>query len=164
MEILLGKMVKLLLLGDIEVNNGSLEVNGNTFQLDKAIVIFNDKKDYLPNVNPTLIIDSKVKVDNDEIGMSINGELDDLKFTITSKNGSSSGNLSSLLVGDSSEEFSDGASTTLIKTVIGSQLSQTLFKPISNLVKNTLNISKFRIKSNIMTDEIALIPTRKIID
>ena len=117
------------------------------------MVTFNDRKDYLPNVNPTLIIDSKVKVDNDEIGMSINGELDDLKFTITSKNGSSSGNLSSLLVGDSSEEFSDGASTTLIKTVIGSQLSQTLFKPISNLVKNTLNISKFRIKSNIMTDE-----------
>ena len=38
------------------------------------------------------------------------------------------------MVGDSSEEFSDGASTTLIKTVIGSQLSQTLFKPISNLV------------------------------
>ncbi|WP_294707699.1 translocation/assembly module TamB domain-containing protein [uncultured Fusobacterium sp.] len=148
-----GKNGKLLLLGDIEVNNGSLEVNGNTFKLDKAMVIFNDRKDYLPNVNPTLIIDSKVKVDNDEIGMSINGELDDLKFTITSKNGSSSGNLSSLLVGDSSEEFSDGASTTLIKTVIGSQLSQTLFKPISNLVKNTLNISKFRIKSNIMTDE-----------
>lgn len=148
-----GKNGKLLLLGDIEVKNGSLEVNGNTFQLDKAMVIFNDRKDYLPNINPTLIIDSRVKVDNDEIGMSINGELDDLKFTITSKNGSSSGNLSSLLVGDSSEEFSDGASTTLIKTVIGSQLSQTLFKPISNLVKNSLNISKFRIKSNIMTDE-----------
>lgn len=148
-----GENGKLLLLGDIDVKNGSLEVNGNTFQLDKAMVIFNDRKDYLPNVNPTLIIDSKVKVDNDEIGMSINGELDDLKFTITSKNGSSSGNLSSLLVGDSSEEFSDGASTTLIKTVIGSQLSQTFFKPISNLVKNSLNISKFRIKSNIMTDE-----------
>lgn len=148
-----GKNGKLLLLGDVEVKNGSLEVNGNTFLLDKAIVIFNDKKDYLPTVNPTLIIDSKVKVDNDEIGMSINGELDDLKFTITSKNGSSSGNLSSLLVGEDSEEFSDGASTTLIKTVVGSQLSQTLFKPVSNLVKNTLKISKFRIKSNIVTDE-----------
>ena len=68
MEILLEKMENSFLLGDIEVNNGSLEVNGNTFQLDKAIVIFNDRKDYLPNINPTLIIDSKVKVDNDEIG------------------------------------------------------------------------------------------------
>lgn len=83
--------------------------------------------------------------------MSINGELDALRFTITSKNGSASGNLSSLLIGD--EEFSDSASATLFKTVIGSQLSQTIFRPVSNLIKNTLNISKFRIKSNILTSE-----------
>lgn len=146
-----GKNGKFVFLGDAEIKNGSLAINGNTFELDKALVIFNDRKDYFPNVNPTLVIDSRVKVQNDELGMSINGELDALRFTITSKNGSASGNLSSLLIGD--EEFSDSASATLFKTVIGSQLSQTIFRPVSNLIKNTLNISKFRIKSNILTSE-----------
>lgn len=146
-----GKNGKFVFLGDVEIKEGSLAINGNTFELDKALVIFNDRKDYFPNVNPTLVLDSRVKVQNDELGMSINGELDALRFTITSKNGSSSGNLSSLLVGD--EEFSDSASATLFKTVIGSQLSQTIFRPVSNLIKNTLNISKFRIKSNILTSE-----------
>lgn len=146
-----GKNGKFVFLGDAEIKEGSLAINGNTFELDKALVIFNDRKDYLPNVNPTLVIDSRVKVQNDELGMSINGELDALRFTITSKNGSTSGNLSSLLIGD--EEFSDSASATLFKTVIGSQLSQTIFRPVSNLIKNTLNISKFRIKSNILTSE-----------
>lgn len=148
-----GKNGKFSFIGDVEVKNGSLDINDNTFELDKALVIFNNKNDYFPNINPTLVIDSRVKVDNDEIGMSINGEFNDLRFNITSKNGSSSGNLSSLLVGDGDEEFADGASATLFKTVLGSQLSQTLFKPISNLVRNTLNISKFRIKSNILTEE-----------
>lgn len=146
-----GKNGKFVFLGDAEIKDGSLAINGNTFELDKALVIFNDRKDYLPTVNPTLVIDSRVKVQNDELGMSINGELDALRFTITSKNGSASGNLSSLLIGD--EEFSDSASATLFKTVIGSQLSQTIFRPVSNLIKNTLNISKFRIKSNILTNE-----------
>lgn len=139
-------------IGNVEVIGGSLNVNDNIFYLERALVIFNDQKTYLPKVNPNLLIDAKVDVQDEQIGLSLNGNLDNLKFTISSKNGSSSGNLNSLLTDTDSLEGGNEATTTLITNVIGGQLTQVL-KPVSNLIKNTLNISKFRISSNLLTEQ-----------
>lgn len=150
--VLSGKSGKYSFLGNIEVIGGSLNVNDNTFYLDRALVMFNDQKTYLPKVNPNLLIDAKVDVQDEQLGLSLNGNLDNLRFNISSKNGSSSGNLNSLLTDTNSLEGENGATTTLITNVIGGQLTQVL-KPVSNLIKNTLNISKFRISSNLLSEQ-----------
>lgn len=150
--VLSGKSGKYSFLGNVEVIGGSLNVNDNTFYLDRALVMFNDQKTYLPKVNPNLLIDAKVDVQDEQLGLSLNGNLDNLRFNISSKNGSSSGNLNSLLTDTNSLEGENGATTTLITNVIGGQLTQVL-KPVSNLIKNTLNISKFRISSNLLSEQ-----------
>ena len=150
--VLSGRDGKYTFIGNVEVLGGSLDLNDNTFLLDRAVVIFNDQKAYLPTINPNLLIDATVDVQDERIGLSLNGQLDDLKFTISSKNGSSSGNLNALLTDTESMGENSEATTTLITNVIGGQLTQVL-KPISNLVKNTLSISKFRISSNLLTQE-----------
>ena len=148
--VLSGKNGKYTFIGNTEVLGGSFNLNDNTFYLDRAVVIFNDPKSYLPKVNPNLLIDARVLVQDDQIGLSLNGNLDNLKFTISSRNGSSSGNLNSLLTDTDSFGENNEATTTLITNVIGGQITQVL-KPIANLVKHTLNISKFRISSNLLT-------------
>lgn len=147
-----GKDGKYSFIGNTEVIGGSLSINENIFYLDRAMVIFNDSKTYLPKVNPNLLIDARVDVQDEQLGLSLNGNLDNLQFTINSKKGSSSGNLNSLLTDQESLEEGNQATTTLITNVIGGQLSQ-IFRPVSNLVKNTLNISKFRISSNILSEQ-----------
>lgn len=147
-----GKDGKYSFIGNIEVIGGSLNINENIFYLDRAMVIFNDPKTYLPKVNPNLLVDARVDVQDEQLGLSLNGNLDNLQFTINSKSGSSSGNLNSLLTATDNLEGGNSATTTLITNVIGGQLSQ-IFRPVSNLVKNTLNISKFRISSNILSEQ-----------
>lgn len=149
--VLSGTGGKYTFIGNVEVLGGSLNVNENTFYLERALVIFNDQKAYLPKVNPNLLVDAKVDVQDEQLGLSLNGNLDNLKFNISSKNGSSSGNLNSLLI-DNNMEGNNEATTTLITNVIGGQLTQVL-KPVSNLIKNTLNISKFRISSNLLAEQ-----------
>lgn len=147
-----GKDGKYSFIGNVEVIGGSLNINENIFYLDRAMVIFNDPKTYLPKVNPNLLVDARVDVQDEQLGLSLNGNLDNLQFTINSKSGSSSGNLNSLLTATDNLEGGNSATTTLITNVIGGQLSQ-IFRPVSNLVKNTLNISKFRISSNILSEQ-----------
>lgn len=147
-----GKDGKYSFIGNVEVIGGSLNINENIFYLDRAMVIFNDPKTYLPKVNPNLLVDARVDVQDEQLGLSLNGNLDNLQFTINSKSGSSSGNLNSLLTDTDNLEGGNSATTTLITNVIGGQLSQ-IFRPVSNLVKNTLNISKFRISSNILSEQ-----------
>lgn len=147
-----GKSGKYSFIGNVEVVGGSLNVNENPFYLDRAMVIFNDSKTYLPKINPNLLIDARVDVQDEQLGLSLSGNLDNLQFTISSKSGTSSGNLNSLLTDTDSLEGGNEATTTLITNVIGGQLTQVL-KPVSNLVKNTLNISKFRISSNLLSEQ-----------
>lgn len=147
-----GKDGKYSFIGNVEVIGGSLNINENIFYLDRAMVIFNDPKTYFPKVNPNLLVDARVDVQDEQLGLSLNGNLDNLQFTINSKSGSSSGNLNSLLTDTDNLEGGNSATTTLITNVIGGQLSQ-IFRPVSNLVKNTLNISKFRISSNILSEQ-----------
>ena len=47
--------------------------------------MFNDQKTYLPKVNPNLLIDAKVDVQDEQLGLSLNGNLDNLRFNISSK-------------------------------------------------------------------------------
>lgn len=147
-----GNKGKYLFLGNLELMNGSFNVNDNLFNLDRVLVAFNDKNVYFPKINPTILVDASVQVQNDTIDLSLNGTLDNLRFNISSDNGNSSGSLNALLTGNNEGEGSNDITATLLTNIIGGQFTQIL-KPISNLVKHTLGLSKFRIASNIITED-----------
>lgn len=147
-----GNNGKYLFLGNIETVGARLNVNDNTFVIDRGLLAFNDKKTYFPKINPSILIDASVEVKNDRIGLGLNGNLDNLQFNISSKSGNSSGSLNSLLTGDGDRQENNDATATLLTSVIGGQFTQIL-KPVSNLVKNVLGLSKFRIASNFLTED-----------
>ena len=149
--VITGNQGKYLFLGNVEVVGGSFNVNDNLFNLDRVLVAFNDRNVYFPKVNPTILVDASVQVQNDTIGLSLNGTLDNLRFNISSDNGNSSGSLNALLTGNNEGGGNNDITATLLTNIIGGQFTQIL-KPISNLVKHTLGLSKFRIASNIITD------------
>lgn len=147
-----GNNGKYLFLGNVEAVGASLSVNDNTFVIDRALVAFNDKKVFFPKINPSILVDASVEVKNDKILLALNGALDNLQFNISSRNGSSSGNLNSFLMGDGDGQENNDATAMLLSNILGGQVTQ-LLKPISNLVKNTLGLSKFRIASNVVTEQ-----------
>lgn len=149
-----GEKGRYSLLGNVEIENGNFEFNDNTFVLEKAMLSFNDERVHLPKFNPVLRLESKVETNNDDVNISINGNLDNLNFNIASKQGNSSGSLNSLINSEKTgvSESGNQATTTLLTNIVGGQLTQ-IVKPVTNLVKNTLKIHKLKLVSNFKTEE-----------
>ncbi|MDR3258476.1 MAG: translocation/assembly module TamB [Fusobacteriaceae bacterium] len=141
----------LVLLGEADVRGGSLTLNENTFLLENAIITFLNKKDYLPDVNPTIFIEAKVDIDGDDVGIGINGELKKLRFNVTSNKGNTSGNLRGLLAGEIA--INDEVTAKLVKLILNDQISQTFIRPITRKIKRAFGLSKFRIKSNVIGEK-----------
>jgi hypothetical protein len=142
---------ELVLLGEAEVRDGSLTLNENTFLLENAVITFLNKKDYLPDVNPTIFLEAKVDIDGDDVGIGINGELKKLRFNITSNKGNTSGNLRGLLAGEIA--INDEVTAKLVKLILNDQISQTFIRPITRKIKRAFGLSKFRIKSNVIGEK-----------
>lgn len=145
----IGKQGKYALLGNIEVEQGSLMVNTNTFVLDKALLSFNDAKVYLPEVQPTLLVDSSVEVNGDKVRFGLQGKMDELRFSISSRDGNTSGSLNSLLTGEIEGSGENASCTALLQNLIGGQLTQTVVGPITKWIRKAFHVEKFRVTSNV---------------
>lgn len=145
----IGKEGKYALLGSLEVEKGSLMVNTNIFTLDKAMLSFNENKTYLPNVNPSLLLDSNVDVNGEKVRFSIQGKTDDLRFSIASNQGNTSGSLNSLITGEIQDNESNASYTALLRNIIGGQLTQTVIRPFAKIIRKIFHFEKFRITSNL---------------
>lgn len=146
---LVGKEGKYALLGNLEVEKGSLMINTNIFTLDKAMLSFNENKTYLPNVNPSLLLDSNVDVNGEKVRFSIQGKTDDLRFSIASNQGNTSGSLNSLITGQIQETENNASYTALLRNIIGGQLTQTVIRPFAKIIRKIFHFEKFRITSNL---------------
>lgn len=144
-----GKGSKILFTGEVEAKKSSLVLGGNQYILSRAMMVFNDRNDYIPNVNPTIILEAYSLLDSGRIDLSLFGTLKDLTFNIKTNQGVSSSNLSRLFTGEDIESETT-ATSFIMKTIIDSQISNMLLRPISSTVKDMFGISKFRIVSNIM--------------
>ncbi|MGF6906592.1 translocation/assembly module TamB domain-containing protein [Fusobacterium sp. PH5-44] len=138
---------ELVLLGDAEVRNGSVNINESTFIINRGVVSFTKKDEYLPNINPTVYIDSKVEVDGEDLRVGINGEFKKLRFNISSRDGNSSGDLRSLLSGES--EIQDETTARLVRSILNDQISQAFIRPFTRKIKNFFGLSKFRLRSSL---------------
>jgi cytoskeletal protein CcmA (bactofilin family) len=150
----IGEDGEILFLGNVELLNSSFVLNGTNFNVERGLVIFDKKKDFFPDVNPMISFTAKSKSWKNPLTLSLNGNLKDLNLsTGTSRWGEEpdASNLTSLF-GGGNEENQAEASAFLLKGVIDSQASLVL-KPLSKMVKDTFHIQKFKIVSDVVTNE-----------
>ena len=110
---------------------------------------FNENKAYLPNLNPSLLLDSSVDVNGEKVRFSIQGKVDDLRFSIASNQGNTSGSLNSLITGQIQENENNASYTALLRNIIGGQLTQTVIRPFAKIIRKVFHFEKFRITSNL---------------
>ena len=140
-----GVGAELVLLGDAELKYGSVNINESIFTINRGVISFTKRNEYLPNINPSIYVDAKVEVDGEDLGVGISGELNKLRFNISSSDGNSSGDLRALLSGES--DIQDETTAKLVKSILNDQISQSFIRPFTRKIKNFFGLTKFRLRS-----------------
>ncbi len=152
-----GKNGEFYLLGNAEAENSFIVLNSNKFILDRALVSFNRKDILLPNFNPSIFLESHVNIDGENLGFNVNGKLKELRFNIVSRNGSSNGDLNSLIsdirTGDVQTEINTPY-YNLLKSIISNQITNTVFGSTTKTIKKMFKLTKFTLKSDVTTANI----------
>ncbi|MGL5983538.1 MAG: translocation/assembly module TamB domain-containing protein, partial [Cetobacterium sp.] len=150
---LIGKNDKVAVIGEVEIQKGSFVLGSEDFKVTRAMVLSDTRNGYLSNFNPNLILDVSSLTAGGNVEISLQGELNSLILNITTNQGSESSSLKNLFEGN--KNGSDKNIVALLfKTLIDSQISSTLLRPISKTIKNTFHISKFRIVSDMFNQEV----------
>ncbi|MGL4402951.1 MAG: translocation/assembly module TamB domain-containing protein [Fusobacteriaceae bacterium] len=145
-----GQLNKLSFIGQIEVNKGEFILGENDFKISTGRLVLNKPEDYIPNLNPILSFEAKSPVGNTEISLA--GEMKSLNFRIKNNNQSSSGTLASLFNSESSyseENNRLGPSATIIKNLLGAQITNSFLSPASRALKKIFGLTKLRITADI---------------
>lgn len=135
-------------LGQIESQSGEITINNNLFEIDRAIAIFDKKDEYFPKVNPTLLVNARSTISNEEVYIGVSGEYESMDLTLSSSSGLPQEDIAALLAFHKTLD-STGTSNLMVKNVLDSQISKQLFSPVSNEIQKLLRISKFKISSDL---------------
>lgn len=144
---------KYILSGNTEILNGYLYVGTNKFMLDRALVSFNDTSSYLPDINPDIFIDSRVRMEEEDINFGIHGRLKKLMYSLSSESGNSSGSFNSLVVNSdrqpSFEGNADEVYLKFMKNLIAGQVAEAIFGPVTKNMKKVFGLSKLIIRPEV---------------
>lgn len=150
---LVGKNDKISVLGELEIQKGSFVLGSEDFRVTRALLLSDKKNGFLSNFNPNLIFDISSLTANGNVEISLQGELNSLRLNILTNQGSESSSLKNIFDGEG-DESDKSIVALLFKTLIDSQISSTLLRPISKTIKDTFHISKFRIVSDVFNQEV----------
>ncbi|WP_321328173.1 translocation/assembly module TamB domain-containing protein [uncultured Ilyobacter sp.] len=136
-------------LGQIESQDAEITINNNLFEIDRAVAIFDKKDEYIPDVNPTLLVSARSTISNEEVYIGVSGEYKSMDLTLSSSSGLPQEDIAALLAFHKTSD-SSGTSNVMVKNILDSQISKQLFSPVSNEIQKVLRISKFKISSDIV--------------
>lgn len=148
-----GKNEKIGVVGELEIQKGSFVLGSEDFTVTRALLLADKKNGLISDFNPNLIFDVSSLTPNGNVEISLQGELNSLRLNISTNQGSESSSLKNLFDG-SGEGNDKNVVALLFKTIIDSQISSTLLRPISRTIQNVFHISKFRIVSDVFNQEI----------
>ncbi|MEG0135310.1 translocation/assembly module TamB domain-containing protein [Cetobacterium sp.] len=150
-----GKNEKIAAIGELEIQKGKFVLGSEDFTVTRALLLSDKRNGYLADFNPNLIFDVSSMSSSGNIEISLQGELNSLRLNIITNQGTQSSSLKNLFDGNTGENGNErNVVALLFKTIIDSQISSTLLRPISRTIKDTLHISKFRIVSDIFNQEV----------
>lgn len=150
---IVGKNEKIGVVGELEIQKGSFVLGSEDFTITRALLLADKKNGLISEFNPDLIFDVSSLTANGNVEISLQGELNSLRLNIATKQGSESSSLKNLFDG-SGEGKDKNVVVLLFKTLIDSQISSTLLRPISRTIQNVFHISKFRIVSDVFNQEV----------
>lgn len=145
---ILGRNENIRVVGELEIQRGRFVLGSEDFIVTRALLLADRRNGLITNFNPNLIFEVFSRTSRGRVEISLQGELNSLRLTVTTNQGRRSSSLKNIF--DRSGAGSDrDAVALLFKTIIDSQISNTLLRPISRTLQNVFNISKFRIGSDI---------------
>ena len=150
---IVGKNEKIGVVGELEIQKGSFVLGSEDFTVTRALLLADKKNGLISDFNPNLIFDVSSLTANGNVEISLQGELNSLRLNIVTNQGSESSSLKNLFDG-SGEGNDKNVVALLFKTIIDSQISSTLLRPISRTIQNVFHISKFRIVSDVFNQEV----------
>lgn len=150
---LVGKNEKVGVVGELEIQKGSFVLGSEDFTVTRALLLADKKNGLISEFNPNLIFDVSSLTANGNVEISLQGELNSLRLNIMTNQGSESSSLKNLFDGNG-DENDRNVVALLFKTIIDSQISSTLLRPISRKIQNIFHISKFRIVSDVFNQEV----------
>ncbi|MGL5982062.1 MAG: hypothetical protein ACRCZR_01950, partial [Cetobacterium sp.] len=150
---LFGKNDNITAIGELEIQKGKFVLGNEDFVVTRALVLTDKRNGNVTDFNPSLIFDVSSLTSGGNVEISLQGELNSLRLNITTKQGSESSSLKNLFEGNGTGSDKNIVAM-LFKTLIDSQISSTLLRPISKTIKNTFHISKFRIVSDVFNQEV----------
>ena len=148
---LVGSLGKLNFLGENSIKDGSFILNGNKFTIDRAIILFNNRQDYIPDINPNITFSTSAIINNKNLEISLDGPVKNMTFTIRSGNEVSVNTLDSVLNGGANSEGSNNISI-LLTNIIGGQITDIVLNPIVNVLR-AVGFSNLRVRSSILAEE-----------
>ncbi|MFA6708154.1 MAG: hypothetical protein WCR79_00425 [Fusobacterium sp.] len=152
--ILQGNLKKLNFLGETSIKDGEFVLNGNKFIIDKALIIFNNRNEYIPDINPNIVFVTSSIINSKIFEISLSGLSKSLTFKIRSGDITSVNTLDSILSdNDALEENKYGNANLLLTNILGGQISDIIVNPIVDIFKEVFRLPQLRVSSNITAEQ-----------
>ena len=148
---LTGSLGKLNFLGESSIKDGEFILNGNKFTIDRAIVLFNDRQSYIPDVNPNITFSTSSVINNKNLEISLDGPVKSMTFTVRSGNEVSVNSLDSVLDGSGSNKDGNNDISILLTNIIGGQITDIVLDPVVNVLR-AVGFSNLRVRSSILAE------------
>lgn len=151
--ILQGNLKKLNFLGETSIKDGEFVLNGNKFTIDKALIIFNNRNEYIPDINPNIVFVTSSIINSKIFELSLSGLSKSLTFKIRSGDITSVNTLDSILSDNALEESNYGNANLLLTNILGGQISDIIVNPIVDIFKEVFRLPQLRVSSNITAEQ-----------
>lgn len=147
-----GTLGKINFLGENDIKDGEFILNGNKFTVDRAIVLFNNRDEYIPDVNPNINFSTSSVIDNKNVEFTLDGPLKHLTFTVRNGNKVSVNSLDSILGNEGMKQDENSELSILLVNLIGGQITDIVLNPVVQFLRH-MGLKDFRLKSSITTEE-----------
>lgn len=150
--ILKGNLEKLNFFGETSIKDGEFLLSGNKFTIDKALILFNNRDEYIPDINPNIVFSTSSIINTKPFEVSLVGPSKNLTFSVRSGDKISVNSLDSVLSGEEQEKTTKSTAIFLTNTV-GGQVSNMILNPIVDVLRNSLGLSGLRVSSSLVAKE-----------
>ena len=147
-----GSLGRLNFLGENSIKDGEFILNGNKFTVDRAIILFNNRQEFVPNLNPNITFSTSSIINNKNLEISLDGPVRNMTFTVRSGNEVSVNSLDSILEGNGGSSEGNNDISILLTNIIGGQITDIVLNPVVNVLR-AVGFSNLRVRSSILAEE-----------
>lgn len=147
-----GNLGKLNFLGETSIKDGEFALNGNKFTIDRAMILFNNRNEYIPDLNPDIVFSTNSIINNKNLEVTLTGQARNLTFIVKSGNEVSVNSLDSVLNGTGIGEDGSNNVSILFTNIIGGQISDIVINPIVGVLR-AVGFSNLNVRSSILAEE-----------